>query len=426
MTGAGSVLWDTSTYCGRPLFADPQAQVFYPPTDLAVFVATFFGYSRLAYILEWELVLHVFAAGMFTYLMLRTMGACRAAALCGGLVFELGGFFASQTQHLDVVEAAAWMPLMWAAAWRLRAEFNRKWFGVLSLAAAMSILAGIPAMATTAIASTLLYLVILLVFREAQWRGVARGMAAVTLAVGLSGIMLAPGIQLTLLSVAKYRTDWFDGWGFPLQIFATLIPPPSRGGAIDLIYCGIAGLGLAAIAVFNKSTWKSTLPLFCLTISSAIWMLGNGTVWGRTVWAVTPNLVKGSLYPYYAMAPFCLGMAALAGLGLDRIGRLSAPYKYAIAALAAADLIAATVDPQSRLEVVVDRLVLAPRQECQHAGAVGLVVEPLQLHAVVDGVVRELGIEQRGEQVDAQHDRNERGVGRARRGCTLGRRSVAS
>src|SRR6516225_1355739 len=34
MKGAGSVLWDPTTYCGRPLFADPQAQVFYPPTDL--------------------------------------------------------------------------------------------------------------------------------------------------------------------------------------------------------------------------------------------------------------------------------------------------------------------------------------------------------------------------------------------------------
>ena len=50
MKGTGSILWDTSTYCGRPLFADPQAQIFYPPTALAVFLSTFFGASALAYI----------------------------------------------------------------------------------------------------------------------------------------------------------------------------------------------------------------------------------------------------------------------------------------------------------------------------------------------------------------------------------------
>ena len=83
--GTGSLQWDTTTYCGRPLFADPQAQVFYPPTILAVAVATFFHPSQLAYVLEWALVLHVFAAGVFTYLLLRRMGHSTAASVCGGL-----------------------------------------------------------------------------------------------------------------------------------------------------------------------------------------------------------------------------------------------------------------------------------------------------------------------------------------------------
>src|SRR6266516_3300689 len=66
--GAGSVLWDTGTYCGRPFFADPQAQVFYPPTGLTIFLSTLIGYSSLTRALEWELALHVFAAGVFTWL----------------------------------------------------------------------------------------------------------------------------------------------------------------------------------------------------------------------------------------------------------------------------------------------------------------------------------------------------------------------
>ena len=346
MKGAGSILWDTSTYCGRPFFADPQAQAFYPPTDIAVFVSTFFGISSLAYVLEWELVLHIFAAGAFTWLLLRRMGVSPAAALAGGLVFELGGFFASQTQHFDTVAGAVWMPLMWAAAWELRRAFSGKWFSVLATAGAMSILAGVPQMSATAIASTLIYSGILLLFRETHWRAAVTVVAAFALAVGLSAVMLLPAIQLTLLSVAKYRTDWFDGWGFPPQILKSLVWPPPRDQVCDLAYCGIGGLSLAVIAVFHKSSGKTALPLTCLTVLSAIWMLGNGTVFGRVVWAIIPKLAQGSLYPYYGIAPLCLGIAALAGIGLDGIGRLatahkSAVYKYVIAVLVAADLIAA-------------------------------------------------------------------------------------
>ncbi|HEV3196482.1 MAG TPA: hypothetical protein VGZ73_01215 [Bryobacteraceae bacterium] len=339
MKGTGSFLWDTSTYCGRPLFADPQGQVFYPPTEVAVLVSTWFGYSSLAQVLEWELVLHIFAAGAFTYLMLRMMGISRAAALCGGLVFELGGFFASQTQHFDTVEGAVWMPLMWVAAWKLRLGFSGRWFCALGIAGALSILAGVPAMSSTAIGSTIAYAGILWVFRETRVRGVATVLAAVVLAVGLSAIMLVPAIELTLRSVAKYRTDWFDGWGWPPRILISLIWPPGRDTVCDLIYCGVGGLVLAVSAVFNKYARKSSVPLFCLTVLSVFWMFGNGTIFGRAVWAVIPNLVKGSLYPYYGMAPVCLGIAVLSGIGLDRIQRLTAAHKYAIAVLVAADLI---------------------------------------------------------------------------------------
>jgi len=68
-------------------------------------------------------------------------------------------------------------------------------------------------------------------------------------------------------------------------------------------------------------------------------MLGNGTVFGRVVWTMLPNLVRGALYPYYAMAPFCLGVAVLAGIGLDQIKPLSTRLKYVTALLVAADLI---------------------------------------------------------------------------------------
>jgi hypothetical protein len=342
MKGTGSVLWDTTTYCGRPVFADPQTQVFYPPTDFFIFVATFFGSSQLAYVLEWELMLHVFAAGAFTYLMLRRMGTSRAGALCGGVVFELGGFFASQTQHIGAIEGAAWIPLMWTAAWGFRNVFAGWWFFILAVASGMTILAGFPAMAATALISTILYTGLLLLFGHIRLRQAGSVIASIALGIGSSAIMLIPAAQLTLLSVGKYRTDWFDGWGFPLKDFATLLMPPSHKTICNLIYSGIGGLTLAVIgasSIRSKPRRKAVLPVLIITAFSAIWMLGNVTIFGRAVWAITPNLLKGSLYPHYSMAVFCLGIAVLAGIGLDQIRWCSARYKYLIAAAVAADLI---------------------------------------------------------------------------------------
>jgi len=330
MKGTGSVLWDTTTYCGRPLFADPTAQVFYLPTDFTIWLSTLAGSSRLAWLLEWELVLHVFAAGALTYLLLRRMAVSRVAALCGGLVFELGGFFASQTQHMGAVEGAAWIPLMWAAVWELHKAWSGRWFGALGIATAMVILAGFPAMMSTAIVSTLL-LAVGLAMRRA---GLA--LCGIVLGIGLAAILLIPAAQLTLLSVAKYRTDWFTGWGLPKAAFLSLVAPPGHATSSDLIYCGIGGLVLALIGAARKSA----LPFAILTGLAGIWMAGTTTVFGQAVWAVTPKLAKGSLYPLYASAAFCLGLAVLAGLGLDRIPRISVGLKYLIAALVAADLIA--------------------------------------------------------------------------------------
>ena len=329
MKGTGSVLWDTTTYCGRPLFADPTAQVFYLPTDFTIWISTLAGSSRLAWLLEWELVLHVFAAGAFTYLLLRRMAVSRAAALCGGLVFELGGFFASQTQHMGAVEGAAWIPLMWAAVWELRRAWSGRWFGALSIATAMVILAGFPAMMSTAIVSTVLLAAMLSVRRAGP------ALCGIALGLGLSAILLIPAAQLTLLSVAKYRTDWFTGWGLPKGSFLSLVAPPSHATPSDLIYCGIGGVVLALIGAVRKSA----LPFAVVTALGAIWMAGTATVLGQAVWAITPKLAKGSLYPLYGSAAFCLGVAVLAGLGLDRIPRISVGFQYAIAVLVAADLI---------------------------------------------------------------------------------------
>jgi hypothetical protein len=76
-----------------------------------------------------------------------------------------------------------------------------------------------------------------------------------------------------------------------------------------------------------------------VTVISGAWMLGTLTPFGKAAFQLMPKLVRGSLYPQYAMVTFCLGMACLAAVGLDSVGRLGPMAKYGIALAAAADLI---------------------------------------------------------------------------------------
>jgi hypothetical protein len=340
MQGNGSVLWDPTSYCGRPLFADPQAQVFYPPSIVAVWFATWLGSASLVHVLEWQLALHVFAAGAFTYLMLRRLGVSQPAALCGGLIFELGGFFVSQTEHLGAIDGVAWIPLMWTAAFELRRVFRGPWFAVLAGAVALTVLAGFPAVTSTALVATGIYAGTLVCSHQMRWRGLVAVLAGCVCGLGLSAIMLAPAIQLALLSVAQYRTDWFTGWGFPPKYLISLLLPPARDVRCDLLYCGIAALPLAVWSVAVRKSRTLVIPIASVALLSGIWMVGTATWFGRAVWAATPALARGSLYPHYAMATFCLAIAVLAAIGLDHIPRLSAPHKYAIAVLTAIDLLA--------------------------------------------------------------------------------------
>ena len=76
-------LWDPLMFGGLPFIDGMHGDIFYPPS-LALFfmdAAKFWGV---------KMALHVFLAGVFTYIWLRELGATKTIALFGGLVFMMG------------------------------------------------------------------------------------------------------------------------------------------------------------------------------------------------------------------------------------------------------------------------------------------------------------------------------------------------
>src|SRR5205814_8307441 len=80
-------LWDPNPYCGYPIHADIQAQLFYPPAWLALVARNLTGDGTMLYWLQWLIVLHMMLAGAFTFHLLKRRGCAIAACYLGSTVF---------------------------------------------------------------------------------------------------------------------------------------------------------------------------------------------------------------------------------------------------------------------------------------------------------------------------------------------------
>ncbi len=342
-------LWDPFTYCGRPLFANIQSQLFYPPTFLAIAASNWTAADDLLYAMEWQSVLHVFLGGAFTYVLMRHLGTSRAAALVAGTIYQLGGYFPSQAQHLVGTDVAGWMPLTWLGVLALRKGWDIRWAAALAFGLAMSVFAGLPAQMAITFTACGLLAVLLIVFRLAPPRLLATVLGCCAFALLLAAVQFIPTAQLTFLSVAQYRTDWLGtGGGLPLASLASLVWP-NYYGIFDLatykhpwdptflyVYCSWGGLLLTVAAMTARRTRESAM-FALLTVISVFWMLGDQTVVGRWVFAVLPQQVQIGLHPEFALAVFVLSMAVMAGLGAEQFLRRP-PLQYAAVAIIALDL----------------------------------------------------------------------------------------
>jgi hypothetical protein len=130
---------------GQPIHADITAQLFYNFTWIAILLGNHSGGLKLFYWMEWLDPLHMILAGVFAFLLLRQLGASPPAALLGGTVYQLGGYFASQAQHLGAICSGAWFPLVLLCILKLTRAVTWRWVAILALTVALTILSGFPA-----------------------------------------------------------------------------------------------------------------------------------------------------------------------------------------------------------------------------------------------------------------------------------------
>lgn len=346
-------LWAPYAYCGMPIHADIQAQLFYPPTWISLLLGNASSGHKLFYWLEWQIPLHMILAGLFTFWLLRYLGLSIATAYFGATVYQLGGFFASQAQHLGAVSCAAWLPLLLLAIWKLSRAVTPRWIAAFAVGVALSVLAGFTAATVVVLISAAMVTIARLWATKTKSKFAVSVVAGLALGLGLSAVQIIPTYQLTGLSIASQRPQAEGGGGgLRFESLASLVWPnyyhifTPFDGSFKLhqnftflyLYCGILALLLALIAPFLRRAAHARL-FFALTLIAGVWMLGDETPIYRAVFTHLPRVLRGGLYAEEAMIAFCLFMALTAAVVLERIGgNWPAWALWAIALLSAGDL----------------------------------------------------------------------------------------
>ncbi|MGD2207749.1 MAG: hypothetical protein PVH17_13320, partial [Anaerolineae bacterium] len=118
-------LWNPYLFMGAPLLANSQAAVLYPLHWPLIWLST---PKQIA----WSIVLHIWLAGAGTYLFVRrAMRLPPGAALFAAAVFSLGGFLGAQVEHVNQLNASAWLPWLLLCLECAMGQGSQRWLALL-------------------------------------------------------------------------------------------------------------------------------------------------------------------------------------------------------------------------------------------------------------------------------------------------------
>jgi hypothetical protein len=361
--GLAPPLWNPHMFAGMPFVGLMQTAALYPPNLML--------YSLLPaeYAFNASFLLHYALAGYFTFILLREMGLSRTAAFFGACFFSFSGFLISTKQHIAILNAAAWMPLIVFLAERLRKSPGVRYALALSLAVAIQVLAG----NFQVCVYTYIVLAVYLAFSVFEVQSGRRIRFAALLAAGgalglllafpqiyatwqMSGVSLRPVVGETLgyLFSREYHVYLST---LPSAVFPHLYSSGVIGAALPgpedrmIVFTGVLPLALSALAVTRR--WKLPAVRFWAAVGvlGLVLAAADDTPLGRLLFHVP---VYGMFHANGRnMLELSLAVAALSAFGMDYVltdkGRAMAALK-ALGAVLSASAIALVITYYTRGE----------------------------------------------------------------------------
>ncbi len=266
-------IWNPHVNSGHPFLADTESAVFYPVSNILLLLTSFSStIAGRLYWLQIEAFVHILLACGFTALLVHRLTGRRMAGFAAGLVFGFSGYLTGYPPlQLGILRVAVWLPLI---LWLLLPERPgkpvwRRWL-MACAAHAAAFFANHPQtflFLTYAVAGWMFMLAVSQSLRRAEvgdgsQRAVADGApdykrivqhlgfsaAYAVILISLTAAQLWPALEFTRLSVRSARPFHELSSGFPPQDFWQFVVPGVMTHYSPL-YVGIAGLGLALIAL---------------------------------------------------------------------------------------------------------------------------------------------------------------------------------
>lgn len=335
-SGHGFPQWNPYLLGGLPYVAAMHGDIFYPTFLLRMVMPT-------DHAMTWEFIIHLFLAGLFTYLFLRSWSVSFAGALIGGLAYMLSGPIAAYASpgHDGKLFVSALLPLVLLLLVRGIRD-GRGWaWGALAITIGLAVLSPHPQLVQ--------YLLLIsgafslyLAFADAGAGPLDRRVAIRRLGYALGAVIIGGLIgAVQFLPVREYVPwsprvggrgyDFATSFSMPLEeLLNTLVPQFSgildlywgrngihfhseyAGAAVILLATAAAGATLRPNVKGFRRFWTITLVL------SVLWALGGSTPFYRLIYAIVP----GTRYfraPSTMMFASMFSVAVLAALGTERI-----------------------------------------------------------------------------------------------------------
>ncbi|HEY7513459.1 MAG TPA: hypothetical protein VIC87_03225, partial [Vicinamibacteria bacterium] len=320
-------LWNPLLSLGAPHAVDTGAQTFYPPH---VLLALLFG-DR---VYDFDAAFHVFLAAVGMFAWARTLRCSRAAALLAALAYSMGGFALGHLQHLAILVALGWIPVVLASTERYLLTSERRFLGLTAWAVGLLLLGGHPQISLYGLSALGCYGL----FRLATLRRTLSDARPLRLAGGLA-LSLALGLAVASLFLLPFgewmhfvsrtervTSEYATAFSLPTKRIWTMVAPFWFGGSPDrpqqawqLIerssYVGLLPLALAAVALARPTA--PVLFLWGLASLALLLALGDKTPLYDLVLLVP--VFRSVRAPARFLALSGLALALLAGRGLDTL-----------------------------------------------------------------------------------------------------------
>ncbi|MFA6410995.1 MAG: hypothetical protein WCW26_05490 [Candidatus Buchananbacteria bacterium] len=331
-------LWTNFLANGFPLLAEGQAGVFYP------FNLVFFTLFPFGWAVNLSLMANFFLAGVFFYYYCRSLKVSQAGSFFAALAFSFSGFFIFRLKHLNLINAAIWLPL---ELFLIEKYFSSKKKSliviILSLVFAVQFFAGHPQILYISLLAVGIYFYLKAwliegykfseILTKLVWPWVIIG----ALLFGLTAIQLLPTLFYSALSgrslamgysaITDFPFQWFNlfyffspyyfgnpAWGtYPLDTHTFGIFWENN------IYFGLAALILALTAIkFLFAKIPAVKFLTILLLISGLFVLGDKNPIFLIFWEIIPGFQMFRFWQRFLLLTLvCL--AALSGFGFDFI-----------------------------------------------------------------------------------------------------------